>query len=96
MNNPYDRPGAIKVNIKENPQPVNPAPPQHTVYRALEPFLLIEIKQVYGKDYYYPANETAETFLRFTGTNTLSKANLRDAAKLGYPTQLKQAEIKGL
>jgi hypothetical protein len=44
----------------------------------------IEIRNVYGNETIYPANETAATFARIAGTKTLKPETLRLAKSLGY------------
>ena len=44
----------------------------------------IEIRNVYGKETIYPANETADTFARIAGTTTLKPETIRLAKTLGY------------
>lgn len=44
----------------------------------------IEIRNVYGNETIYPANETATTFARIAGTKTLKPETLRLAKTLGF------------
>ena len=42
------------------------------------------VKNVYGNDLMYPANETAEIALSLTGNKTFKKSDLRKLAQLGF------------
>ena len=44
----------------------------------------VKIKQTYGRDNIYPANETALLFTRIIGNKTFSKQQLRLIKELGY------------
>lgn len=44
----------------------------------------IEIRNVYGNETIYPANDTAVTFAKIAGTKTLKPETLRLAKSLGY------------
>ena len=48
----------------------------------------IEVRNVYGKEAIYPANETAKTFARIAGTKTLLRETLRLAQSLGYTVEV--------
>ena len=48
----------------------------------------IEIRNVYGKETIYPANETAQIFAKIAGTKTLLPDTLRHAKALGYDVQV--------
>jgi hypothetical protein len=50
--------------------------------------LEIKIKQVYGKDTYYPANAEAEIFAKLARTTTLLPETLKLAKQLGYEIQV--------
>lgn len=45
------------------------------------------IKQVYGNDMLYPANDIAETIVKLTGKKTLDASSLRLAAELGFESE---------
>jgi hypothetical protein len=45
---------------------------------------MVEARQVYGKELYYPANDRAELFLRLTGKKTFDKYELKIIQKVGY------------
>lgn len=47
----------------------------------------IKIKSVYGKDLIYPANETAEKFVRLLDKKTFTKEQLVAIQALGYEVQ---------
>lgn len=55
----------------------------------------IEVRNVYGKETIYPANETAKTFARIAGTKTLLRDTLRLAQSLGYTVEVapNQSEV---
>lgn len=46
--------------------------------------LQIEIRNVYGNETIYPANEAARTFAAIAGTKTLKRETLRHAKALGF------------
>jgi hypothetical protein len=48
----------------------------------------IEIRNVYGNETIYPANETAETFAEIAGTKTLKPQTIRLAKSLGYSVEV--------
>jgi len=48
------------------------------------PDVQVKIKQVYGRDMIYPANETAILFTRFTGQKTLTPRDLALIRQLGF------------
>lgn len=45
------------------------------------------LKQVYGIDTMYPANDIAETICKLTGKKTLSTADIILAEKLGFKSE---------
>ena len=46
--------------------------------------LCIKLRNVYGRDQFYPFNETARLFAQIAGTKTLLPDTLALARKLGY------------
>lgn len=44
----------------------------------------IEIRNVYGNETIYPANDTAKLFASIAGTKTLKRETLKLAEKLGF------------
>jgi len=48
----------------------------------------IEIRNVYGNETIYPANETAATFARIAGTKTLRRETITLAKSLGYTIEV--------
>jgi hypothetical protein len=49
--------------------------------------LQYRIKQVYGNDMMYPANDVAEIIVRLTGKKTLDENALKQAAQLGFESE---------
>ena len=47
----------------------------------------IEIKNNFGTDHFYPANEKAELFTRLTGNKTLTLKDLANIKALGYTVE---------
>lgn len=56
--------------------------------------LIIRIKNVFGTDRIYPANETAEKFLRLLGGKTFSESQIKHIRELGYEIEQTQLNIK--
>ena len=54
---------------------------------------LIEIKQVYGREMIYPANDTAKAFADLAKTKTLSRQDLNIIKSLGFAIEVKQQSI---
>lgn len=46
--------------------------------------ITIEIKDVYGKQMFYPRCEAAEVFADLAGTKSLTEGAIRQIIKLGY------------
>ena len=46
--------------------------------------ITIEIKDVYGKQMYYPRCEAAKVFAALAGTKSLTEGAVRQIMKLGY------------
>jgi len=51
--------------------------------------VLVTIKQVYGNETIYPANDTAQVFADLIGTKTLSRSKLGLIQALGYELEVK-------
>lgn len=49
--------------------------------------IIIQIKNVYGKDMIYPINETAKQFAALIGTKTLTRCAISQIEKMGYSVQ---------
>lgn len=56
----------------------------------MEKKLVIEIKQVYGNEMIYPANDTAQVFADLIGTKTLGRMKLALIQGLGFEVEVKQ------
>jgi hypothetical protein len=46
--------------------------------------ILVDIRNVYGQETIYPANQNADIFASIAGTKTLTKRTLQYAEQLGY------------
>ena len=55
--------------------------------------VVIDVRNVYGVEKYYPANETAEIFARINQAKTLSKQTLSLIKVLGYSVEVKPKEV---
>ena len=51
--------------------------------------ITIEIKNNYGKQVFYPANDQAQTIARIAGTKTLSETVLSNCKTLGFEIVVK-------
>lgn len=49
----------------------------------------VKVKVNYGTEHFYPANPTADLFLRIQGGKTLTKATLKTLKDEGYAIQYK-------
>jgi hypothetical protein len=58
-----------------------------------EKTIKIKVKQVYGKDTYYPASDNAKVFAKIAGTTTLTITTLKLIKQLGYAIQATQNNI---
>ena len=54
----------------------------------------VMLKQVYGKDTYYPACERAHLFAKLTGSKTLTPTTLRTIRELGYVVKVEQGHAE--
>jgi len=54
----------------------------------------VMVKDVYGKQTFYPLCKKAKTFATIAGTSTLTKRVLHNIADLGYAIQFEQEEVK--
>lgn len=52
--------------------------------------IIVNIKNVYGKETIYPVCEAAKTFAEIAGTTTLTPAAMRQIEKLGYRVLVEQ------
>lgn len=50
--------------------------------------LIIQQKNVYGNEVFYPVNDTAKTFASIAGTKTLLPSVLAKAKTLGFEIEL--------
>ena len=55
--------------------------------------LMVTVKNVYGTEMIYPANEVAQIFASIARQRTLSRENLRRAQALGYEIQVQQQTV---
>jgi hypothetical protein len=55
--------------------------------------LMVTVKNVYGTEMIYPANEVAQIFASIARQRTLSRENLRRAKALGYEIQVQQQTV---
>jgi hypothetical protein len=55
--------------------------------------ILIEVRDVYGQEKYYPACDVSRIFTRLTHTTTLTPVAIGHIKKLGYEVKIKQREI---
>lgn len=49
----------------------------------------VTIKNVYGCDVVYPADDTTRTFATIAGTKTLTQSTINAMKKLGYSLEIK-------
>lgn len=52
--------------------------------------ILIEVKNVYGTDTYYPVSDDAINFARIAGTKTLTQSTIDIVNDMGYTIIIKQ------
>jgi|TARA_R100001530_G_scaffold81229_1_gene56654 hypothetical protein len=55
--------------------------------------ILIEIKNKYGNDLFYPACDKANLFARIAGTKTLLVPAMNAIIELGYTIKIKEQEL---
>jgi hypothetical protein len=56
---------------------------------AMNKTLIVEIKNVYGNEAIYPANDTAQIFADLIGTKTLGRMKLALIQGLGFTVEVK-------
>lgn len=56
--------------------------------------VLIEVRNVYGNELYYPANETADVMLRLTGKKTFSKVDFNNIKALGFTVEVSTPKVE--
>lgn len=56
--------------------------------------LIVTIKNVYGKEMVYAANDTAQIFADISGQKTLSRETLKHAQALGFAVEVKQTTLE--
>ena len=59
----------------------------------MENTILVQIKNIYGNEMIYPANQTAQHFANIAGTKTLSANTLRNAKLLGFAIDTKKVGL---
>ena len=52
--------------------------------------ITVEIRQVYGQDTVYPADDTARAFTKLTGRKTFTPRDLAAIRELGYAVTVKE------
>ena len=57
--------------------------------------IIIEIKDVYGVQKYYPACAVSQIFAGLAGTKTLTPENLQRIRHLGYKVRVKEQTLEG-
>jgi hypothetical protein len=55
--------------------------------------VLITVRNVYGKETIYPANETARIFTSIAGKKTLDHADLKSIQALGYEIKVEPNQL---
>lgn len=55
--------------------------------------LLIEMRNVYGNELIYPANDTARALVTLTGRKTFSRSDIQTLKGLGYAVTVKAPEL---
>lgn len=55
--------------------------------------VLVDVRNVYGTEKYYPANENAHLFAKINGAKTLSRQTIGWIQELGYRIEVKPREI---
>ena len=55
--------------------------------------VLIDVRNVYGTEKYYPINETAQIFAAINQAKTLSRQTLSYIKLLGYEIQVQPKEV---
>ncbi len=56
--------------------------------------IAIEVRSVYGRETYYPANDAARSFARIAGTRTLLPGVIQEARKLGFKVLVVNTEMQ--
>lgn len=55
--------------------------------------VLVDVRNVYGNEKYYPANREAELFAKINGAKTLSRQTIGWIQELGYRIEVKPREV---
>ena len=55
--------------------------------------VVVESRNVYGVDMFYPVNDIAYRFVQLTGTKTLKRTDLKTIVGLGFKIEVKQKEL---
>ena len=61
----------------------------------MDKVVLIDVKNVYGKEVVYPANDIAECLAAIADTVTLTPRTLRYAVEMGFEIKLAERNISG-
>ena len=57
--------------------------------------IIVKLKNVYGNELVYPANDRAEMFLNLTGKKTFSRTELEILKKVGYVVKFEAQTLEG-
>ena len=57
--------------------------------------IIVKLKNVYGNELVYPANDRAEMFLNLTGKKTFSRTELEILKKVGYAVKFEAQKLEG-
>lgn len=55
--------------------------------------ILVQIKNVYGNELFYPACEDAKRFALLTNSKTLTRSSLQIIKNLGYTIEVKMDQL---
>ena len=56
--------------------------------------IIVKLKNVYGNELVYPANDRAEMFLNLTGKKTFSRTELEILKKVGYAVKFEAQKLE--
>jgi hypothetical protein len=57
---------------------------------------IVQVKEVYGKTMFYPANDIAKSLAKIAGTNTLTQATIVEAQKMGIEFEVQYKDMQQL
>jgi excinuclease UvrABC helicase subunit UvrB len=60
----------------------------------MDKVVLVDVKNVYGNEVVYPANNTAELLAAIAGTKTLTARTLRYAEEMGFEIKMVERDIE--